>query len=104
MMLGCGYGFGKNYHIVIDILTHKLSGKAKYTCDLLSNIFTIAFCLIMFWLSIERFPYVAKEYMTMVRVSFGYVYAALPTGLALAVLYCLKNIIDSPLLKRSDSV
>lgn len=104
MMLGCGYGFGKNYHIVIDILTHKLSGKAKYTCDLLSNIFTIAFCLIVFWLSIERFPYVAKEYMTMVRVSFGYVYAALPTGLALAVLYCLKNIIDSPLLKRGDSV
>lgn len=104
MMLGCGYGFGKNYHIVIDVVTHKLTGCVKDICELLSNIFTITFCAVMLWLSIERFPSIAKEYMTMVRLSFGYVYAALPVGLALAVLYCLKNIVSSPLLKRGEAV
>lgn len=93
MMLGCAYGFGNHGHIVIDILINSLSEKGKYWCELFANFATLIFCIIFIYLSIERFPSIAKQYMVMVRQSLGYVYAAIPVGFGLSILYTLKNIV-----------
>lgn len=94
MMLGCAYGFGSHGHIVIDIMTHSLGDKAKMWCEFFANVFTLIFCVIMLRLSIERFASNAKEYMVMARISKGYVYAAVPVGFGLSILYTLKNIVE----------
>ena len=93
MMLGCAYGFGAHGHIVIDVLTNSLGDKGKYWCELFANIFTAVFCCIMLKLSLGRFTSYSKEYMVMSRISLGYVYAAVPTGFALSIVYTLKNIV-----------
>lgn len=93
MMLGCAYGFGTHGHIVIDILTNSLGAKGKYWCELFANFATLIFCSVFLILSVERFPSIAKEYMIMIRRSLGYVYAAVPVGFGLSILYTLKNIV-----------
>lgn len=93
MMLGCAYGFGNHGHIVIDILINSLSEKGKYWCELFANFATLIFCIMFIYLSIERFPSIAKQYMVMVRQSLGYVYAAIPVGFGLSILYTMNNIV-----------
>ena len=102
MLLGCAYGFGNNGHIIIDVLIHKFGENAKRICRIFSSIFFIVFCVVMFALSIERFPSIAKEFMVMVRVSFGYVFAALPVGLGLSVIYSLRNLVNDLRPKRGE--
>ena len=93
MMLGCAYGFDSHGHIVIDILTHSLKERGKFWCELIANIATFVFCCVFIVIAIERFSSISKENMVMLRASLGYIYAAIPVGFGLSILYTLKNII-----------
>ena len=101
MMLGCAYGFGSRGHIVIDILTNSLSERGKHICEILSNIATLIFCAIFFYLSVERFESVAQQYMVSVRLSLGYIYIAVPIGFGLSILYAGRNLVH--LLSRKEA-
>lgn len=93
MMLGCAYGFGTHGHIVIDILTNALKERGKFWCELAANVATLVFCCFFILIAIERCPSIAKENMVMLRASLGYIYAAVPVGFGLSILYTLKNIV-----------
>lgn len=85
--LGASIGFKDDKHIKIEMLTGRLSGKPKAFFSLLSDLCMLAFCAFVVVKGWEFLRLTAKMRMVTpaLRISYVYVYAALPVS-ALAVI------------------
>lgn len=95
VFIGMGYSFGHSEHLIVDILTYKLSPKKAHVLVVAGWIVSLIFCMIMLYVSIKGYRTVSStKWTTIPQLSYGLVYSALPTGLSLSIFYLVTNLID----------
>ncbi|MDO8877511.1 MAG: TRAP transporter small permease subunit [Pseudolabrys sp.] len=104
-LFGMSYALLHGEHVRVDVLFQSFKPRTKHAIDVLSAILSIAFCLIVIWLSI---PYVYQSWSigegtaNPGGIDYRYIVKALiPIGFALLLLQSLSQAIKSWLAMRS---
>ena len=97
-LLGAAYGFGKRYHLAIDLLHRRSSKRSKRGLDLVTHLSVIVFA---FWvLIIGGFRLVdltlaMGQTSAALEIERGYIYLALPiSGLAM-IFYSVVSMLEA---------
>ena len=95
VFLGMAYGFGHSEHLVVDVLTYKLTGRKAKNVLLIGWITSLVFCAMMLVVSIQGIETISTTNLsTLPSVPYTYVYISLPVGLGLSIIYLVINIIE----------
>ena len=97
-LLGAAYGFGKRYHLAIDLLHRRSSKSTKRGLDLVTHLLVIVFAFWVFVIGGSRLvdlTLAMGQTSAALEIERGYVYLALPfSGLAM-IFYSLVFIVEA---------
>jgi len=94
VFLAAGLAFGRGSHIVVDALHLVLPLPLKRLLLVLINLASLAFLLVLVWQGVEMVQLTSNTTSTAMQLNMGVVYAALPTGSAIAALYVVQRLVD----------
>ncbi len=89
IFLAAGLAFGRGSHIVVDAVMIALPQRARRPVLILSNLLTLVLLLVLLWQGTIMVGLTADTFSTAMSLNMGFVYAALPVGAAISVLYVL---------------
>jgi TRAP-type C4-dicarboxylate transport system permease small subunit len=97
-LLGAAYGFGKRYHLAIDLLHRRSSKSGKMGLDLITHVTVIVFAFWVFIIGGFRLvdlTLALGQTSAALEIERGYIYLALPlSGLAM-VFYSLASMTET---------
>ena len=94
VFLGAGLAFGRGTHIVVDALYLVLPPLASRLLHILINSLALAFLLVVFWQGIEMVGMTSNTTSTAMQLNMGIVYAGLPIGAAIAIIYVVARLMN----------
>lgn len=102
IFLGAGLAFGRGSHIVVDALMLVLPQTGRRLMLILSNTLVLGFLLVLTWQGANMAVLTANTTSTAMGLNMGVVYAALPMGAAVSLLYVLLRLVS--LIQGTDRV
>lgn len=83
-------------HLTIDVFFHKFSPKGQKVLQLLFDIVTLCFAVILFYYSIKLItnPMIRRGTTTVTHLPYGWYYGCLPLAMTLIAVYELMDIIE----------
>ena len=94
IFIAAGLAFGRGSHIVVDVLLLVLpSGKQRLLAGVTDAI-VLGFLSVLVWLGISMVQLTSNTYSTAMGLNMGIVYASLPLGAAISVLYVVMHLIN----------
>ncbi len=93
IFLAAGLAFGRGAHIVVDALLH-LFPQTRRAFSILGNSIALIFLIVLVWQGINMTLLTSNTVSTALNLNMGVVYAALPVGAAISVLYVAIRLID----------
>lgn len=94
--IGAAVSLGRREHIKIDFFVNKLRGGARRAADVVVQLLVAGLNLLMLYLSLPWIRTVGSFESPVLRVPNWAVQIAIPIGTALAILFCVVNIILGP--------
>ncbi len=80
-------------HMCIETLTSRVTGKILKTLNILADIFSMAFLVIMVWCGIRMVMLANFQTSPAMQIPMSWVYAVIPFGCAVMLLYVLDNLV-----------
>lgn len=102
VFLAAGLAFGRGSHIVVDALHLILPVGMRRLLLILINLACLAFLMVLVWQGVEMVWMTSNTTSTALQLNMGIVYAALPVGSAVGVLYVVQRLVD--LVRSIDRV
>lgn len=93
IFLGAGLAFGRKAHIVVDVVFMALSGAARRVLVVVGDLIVLAFLLALLWQGAAMVVLTGDTYSTALHLNIGIVYAALPVGAAIGVVFLVANLV-----------
>jgi TRAP-type C4-dicarboxylate transport system permease small subunit len=92
IFLGGAVCVRKNMHVGVDLLTEKLRGKAKIAVAVLVELLVIVFLGVVMWYGSVLAMRTMGQRSPALGIPIGTVYAAIPLGAALAILFSIEKL------------
>lgn len=81
-------------HMAIETITSRVKGATLKLLNILADIFTIVFLIIMVWCGIEMVIRTNFQTSPAMMIPMSWVYAVIPFGCAVMLLYTIVNLIN----------
>lgn len=91
-LLGGAYGFGKQYHLAMDLLVHRSTTKTRNILELIVQLLVITFAFTIFVIGGSRLVDITLnlgQTSAALQIQRGYVYLALPCSGLIMIFYAL---------------
>jgi TRAP-type C4-dicarboxylate transport system permease small subunit len=94
IFLAAGLAFGRGSHIVVDVLFLVLPGMGRRLLAAATGMLVLGFLAVLVRVGISMVRLTSDTYSTAMHLNMGIVYASLPLGAAISVLYVVMHLID----------
>jgi TRAP-type transport system small permease protein len=95
IFLGAALAFGRGSHIVVDALLMVLPGGGRRILSVITGVIVLGFLAVLIWLGIRMVHLTSDTYSTAMHLNMGIVYASLPLGAAISVMYVVIHLVDA---------
>ena len=92
-MLGAAVATRMLAHIAIDTLLNRFQGKVRQRIGLVLDVMVLGFCALLLWFSLKLTVVSGQAVSTGLKISMAWVYAAMPTGFFLMIIFLLERIV-----------
>ncbi len=93
IFLAAGLAFGRGTHIVVDVLV-LLFPRSRRIVSIIGNTIVLVFLIVLVWQGVNMTRLTSNTVSTALNLNMGVVYAALPVGAAISVLYVAVRLVD----------
>lgn len=91
--LESGIGISKGIHVGFDLLTNSLKGKAKTIAYVVAQLIVLALSIVLFKDGLQLAAQVKLQTSASLHVPMWIIYASVPTGAFLSIVYSIVNIL-----------
>lgn len=94
--IGSGSMMIRGEHLVVDVFLHKFSEKGQRILQILFDIVTLIFAIVLLYYSIKLMtnPMIRRGTTTVTHLPYAYYYGSLPIAMAVIVVFEIMDIIE----------
>jgi len=89
VFIGIAYGMKEKVHIAVDFLNDKFSTGVQFVINILIYLLMIFYAVVLIYFGIEVTKVMHLQFAPISRIPMSYIFAAIPVGSTLLLLYIL---------------